>query len=173
MTRPPFSEKALLQRIRLLVVLFIVGVALSGATALPLNREVGSIAAWLAAHEQVGRWMPELVPWISTVREGLTAVDRYYPFLSYGTDWLAFGHFMIAIAFVGLWRAPVRNRWVLEWGMIACALVVPYALVMGGVRGIPFWWRLIDCSFGVVGIIPLWLCRRYVLALATTHGEGR
>jgi len=50
--------------------------------------------------------------------------------------------------------------------MIACVLVVPFALVMGGIRGIPFAWRLIDCSFGVFGIIPLWLCRQQIEQLA-------
>jgi hypothetical protein len=28
-------------------------------------------------------------------------------------------------------------------------------------RGIPFWWRLIDCSFGIFGTIPLWLCLKW------------
>ena len=26
--------------------------------------------------------------------------------------------------------------------------------IFGAVRDIPFWWRLIDCSFGVFGAIP-------------------
>ena len=59
------------------------------------------------------------------------------PFLGYGTDWLAFGHFVIAIVFIGPLRDPVKTVWVVEFGMIACVLVVPFALVMGGVRGIP------------------------------------
>jgi hypothetical protein len=37
--------------------------------------------------------------------------------------------------------------------------VIPYALLMGGVHGIPSWWRLVDCSFGVFGAVALWLCR--------------
>jgi hydrogenase/urease accessory protein HupE len=78
----------------------------------------------------------------------------------YGTDWLAFAHIVIAIAFFGAIRDPVRNIWVVEFGMIACMLVVPLALIWGGVRSIPFFWRLIDCSFGVFGILPLWLARR-------------
>jgi len=45
--------------------------------------------------------------------------------------------------------------------MIACAMVVPLALICGAIRGIPFDWRLIDCSFGVVGGIPLYLCNRW------------
>jgi hypothetical protein len=32
-------------------------------------------------------------------------------------------------------------------------------------RGIPFWWRLIDCSFGILGAVPLWLARRLVKKL--------
>jgi hypothetical protein len=35
-------------------------------------------------------------------------------------------------------------------------------ILSGAIRGIPVWWRLIDCSFSVFGIIPLWLCRRWV-----------
>ena len=38
---------------------------------------------------------------------------------------------------------------------------IPYALLMGGVHGIPSWWRLVDCSFGVFGAVPLSLCRRW------------
>ena len=49
--------------------------------------------------------------------------------------------------------------------MIACVLVLPLALVMGPLRGIPLYWRLIDCSFGVVGIIPLAVSRRCILRL--------
>ena len=73
---------------------------------------------------------------------------------------------MIAIAFVGALRDPVRNIWLFTFGMIACVLVIPYALIFGAVRGIPIWWRLIDCSFGVIGFIPLWFCRKWVRELA-------
>ena len=34
------------------------------------------------------------------------------------------------------------------------------ALICGPLRGIPVYWRLIDCSFGVIGIIPLVYCLR-------------
>jgi hypothetical protein len=94
------------------------------------------------------------------VREALVESDAKHPFLAYGYDWLAFGHFVIALAFVGAWREPVRNRWLFDFGLIACALVIPYAIIFGGLRGIPVYWRLIDCSFGVFGAVPLWLCRR-------------
>ena len=45
-------------------------------------------------------------------------------FLFYGTDWLAFGHFVIALAFVGGLRDTVRNKWLFTWGMLACVLLI-------------------------------------------------
>lgn len=49
--------------------------------------------------------------------------------------------------------------------MTACVLVTAAAPVFGPIRGIPFYWRLIDCAFGAVGIIPLWLARRWTLRI--------
>ncbi|MGC2162938.1 MAG: hypothetical protein WA634_13565 [Silvibacterium sp.] len=85
--------------------------------------------------------------------------------MSYGTDWLAFAHLAIAIAFIGPYIDPVRNKWVITFGLIACGGVIPLALIAGHIRGIPLAWRLIDCSFGVFGSIPLLLCRRLIINL--------
>jgi hypothetical protein len=136
-------------KIRFLTGLFIIGLFLSGVTAIPLQSEVD----WLAKYSNS--------EWLSRVHTALDQTQAQYPFLFYGTDWLAFGHIVIAIAFIGAWRDPVRNRWLFDFGLIACALVIPYALIFGGVRGIPLWWRFIDCSFGIFGTIPLWLCRKW------------
>ena len=75
--------------------------------------------------------------------------------MAYGTDWLAFAHLVIAVAFIGPLLDPVRNRWVITFGMIACVMVLPLALICGPIRGIPLYWQLIECSLGVFGIIPL------------------
>ena len=80
-------------------------------------------------------------------------------------DGCLIAHFVIAIAFLGAVREPVRNRWLFDFGLIACGLVVPFALLVGGWRGIPLWWRLVDCSFGILGFIPLWFCRGWTLEL--------
>jgi hypothetical protein len=55
--------------------------------------------------------------------------------------------------------------------ILACALVIPLALVAGAVRGIPFYWRLIDCSFGVFGVVPLVYALRCVRRAGTAEGE--
>ena len=142
--------------------LFIIGLVVSGATAIPLMPEVDGLAKLLGVADRTSGDATGVAHWILRVREALDNTDLKYPFLAYGTDWLAFGHFVIAIAFVGALRDPVRNVWLYTFGMIACALIVPYAFVMGGVRGIPVGWRLMDCSFGVFGIVPVWLCRKWV-----------
>jgi len=86
--------------------------------------------------------------------------------VAYGTDWLAFAHLVIALLFVGPFRDPVRNVWVIQFGMIACVAVIPLALVCGPLRGIPFYWQLLDCSFGVFGFIPLWFVHKYTKEVA-------
>jgi hypothetical protein len=160
------DETRLRRRVRLWLVVFIVGLVLSGITAFPLVWEIHLLARILgipagadpAAYDGL-RW------WIATVQKGLNESDRLYPFLAYGTDWLAFGHVVIAVFFLGPLKNPVRNIWVIQAGMIACVLVLPLALICGPIRGIPFGWRLIDCSFGVFGLLPLWLCLQDIRAL--------
>jgi hypothetical protein len=163
------TKAALLSRIRFWLVLFIVGLALSGLTAFPLQRElvllnhlVGVPAVAPTGDE------PALYSWLRRVMVAVTATNRDYPFLAYGTDWLAFGHLVIAMAFLGPLRDPVRNKWIFTFGVLACAGVIPLALIAGQLRGIPFYWRLIDMSFGVFGAIPLLLCLGYVRRLERT-----
>jgi len=137
---------------------------ISGATAIPLETELRWLAQIAGAD---GNVQPGgFAGGVGKVREALMETNARFPFLAYGTDWLAFAHFVIAIAFIGPLRDPVKNVWVVEFGMIACGLIVPFALAMGSVRGIPFGWRLMDCAFGIIGILPLWFCRRLIQQLA-------
>jgi hypothetical protein len=154
-------QKILRRRISLLTQLFIIGLFFSGVTAIPLDGEVNLLVKYFHAEGNPSDW----AQWLVRINDALAQTRAQHPFLFYGTDWLAFGHFMIALVFVGALRDPVRNRWLFDFGLIACALVIPFAFVFGGVRGIPVWWRMIDCSFGVFGFIPLWFCRGWVKEL--------
>lgn len=160
------GQRESLRRIRFWLGVFIAGLVLSGVTAFPLVTEL----RWLDAAVHTSLLEPltratGLLPWVVRVREAVTETNAQYPFLAYGTDWLAFGHLVIATAFIGAWRDPMRNRWLITFGLIACAGVIPLAMIAGAVRGIPFGWRLIDCSFGVFGSIPLLMCRRCLAVL--------
>ncbi|MFE2586274.1 hypothetical protein [Streptomyces sp. NPDC059378] len=158
------DRAALVRGIRVWLVIFVVCLVLSGATAFPLVHELRWTEDLLRALS-VPEHLPALMSWIERVRTGLDTADAEYPFLLYGTDWLAFAHLVIAVAFYGPYRDPVRNIWVVEFGMIACAGIVPLALICGPVRGIPFWWTVVDMSFGVFGVIPLYVVRRRIKLL--------
>ncbi len=152
--------------IRFWLALFIVGLVVSGVTAFPLEAELHWLLLVLSA--PAVRPIAEttcLLPWIARVNEGLSETNSRYPFLAYGTDWLAFAHLVLAVLFLGPYRDPVRNKWIITFGLIACGGVIPLALIAGHVRGIPILWRLVDCSFGIFGAIPLLRCRWLISAL--------
>lgn len=160
------SSRMHLRRIRFWLALFIAGLVLSGLTAFPLPPEVRSLDHLLhTASLQPIAQSAGLLPFVDRVNDALAVAGSQYPFLAYGTDWLAFAHLVIAVAFLGPLVDPVRNKWVIAFGLIACAAVIPLALIAGSIRGIPFAWRLIDSSFGVLGSVPLVFCRSHLRAL--------
>ncbi len=152
-----------LHRFRLSLGLFVIGLVLSGLTAFPLLTEIRLLGQSLNIGDPADyASYAGLRHWIAFVWQGLEQTYRHYPFIGYGTDWLAFGHLVIALFFIGPWREPVANAWVLRIGLIACASVIPLALIGGAVRAIPVSWRLIDCSFGIFGAVPLAYCLRLI-----------
>ena len=154
------------RRIKINVWIMITGLFLSGATAFPIETEL----AWLVNH---ATWFPEAIAaWLQTIYYALKATNNAYPFLAYGTDWLAFAHIMLAVLFIGPLKDPVKNIWVIEFGMIACVAIIPLAFIAGPIRGIPIFWRCIDSSFGVVGIIPLYICYRDIRKLTSLNIKG-
>jgi hypothetical protein len=146
------SSSPYLRTIRISVVIVIVGLFLSGATAFPLEHETGWLAALLDRHPVLPHG---IIVWIDRVHQALHDDSIRAPFLAYGTDWLAFAHLALAVLFVGPLVDPIRNKWVLQFGLIACVGVFALALIAGPLRGIPITWRFIDCSFGIFGAIPL------------------
>jgi hypothetical protein len=168
------SERQRLSRIRIWLWLFVAGLLLAGITAFPLEWESRVLSQWLhGSGAWAGDAFPAMRAWINQVRYGFAVSYHRYPWLAYGTDWLAFGHITIAVAFAGPIRDPVRNKWVVQFGMIACILVIPLALICGPLRGIPAFWTPIDCSFGVVGVIPLLLAARQIRALERAESAER
>ena len=153
------QEKKLRRRINLCILFFMFALFISGVTAFPLETEL----RWFDVHSS---FLPTMLSeWIHKVYSGVQETGLKYSFMAYGTDWLAFAHIVIALAFVGPLRDPVRNKWVIDWGIINCILIFPLALIAGHYRGIPFFHQLIDCSFGLIGLIPLLIARRDIREL--------
>jgi hypothetical protein len=154
------------KEIRRWIILFMSVLFLSGVTAIPVEWELSMISRFFPLGSRTGDWLDR-------VHAGFTDINRQYPFLSYGHDWLAFAHFVLALLFIGPLRDPVRNKWVISFGIMACALIIPFALIAGHFREIPFWWRLIDCSFGILGIIPLSICLKKINRIEESETKNK
>jgi hypothetical protein len=161
------TETELLYKIRCCIGIIIFGLIVGGATAIPLREELD----WLTDLLDPGR-TDSVSLWLNKVRHALDDTYAKYPFVAYGTDWLAFGHFVIALVFVWAWKDPVRYSGLFNFGILACILIVPYAFIFGQLRQIPWGWRLIDCSFGVFGLVPLLLARKWVQQLELRPKEN-
>ena len=156
------------QIIRWLLGFFIITLFLSGLTAIPVESELSFLLRFFPSTSGMHHWL-------SKVLAAYCEVNAAHPFLLYGYDWLAFAHFVLAILFVGPYMDPVKNIWVIQFGLLACVLILPWAFIAGTLRGIPFGWQLIDCSFGVFGAIPLWICYRKAkqLSLYNPHSLNK
>lgn len=135
---------------------FIAALVLSGITTFAIESELAWLVRVLPPQKQL------LHHWLRTVYNAVKSTNEQYPFISYGSDWLAFAHLVIAVAFIGPLRDPVRNKWIIRFGQTACIAIFPLAFIAGHIRQVPLFWQLIDCSFGVFGCIPLTICYRKI-----------
>ncbi|MFH2094726.1 MAG: hypothetical protein ABIJ16_03415 [Bacteroidota bacterium] len=152
------NDRKRIKTIRFFILIFIAGLFISGLTAIPLQAELQLLAGFVKSNN-LGSW---LTKWILDVQGALADTGDKYPFLFYGTDWLAFAHFVIAILFIGPLLDPQKNIWVIQFGMIACILLIPYALLSGHFREIPLYWRFADCLFGIFGFIILAYIHKHI-----------
>jgi hypothetical protein len=158
-------------RVRWLIIFFMAGLILSGLSAIPTQWETQVLKELFGSGTWLAGLLPVISAWVDRIHEAVNTSYSQYPFLAYPNDWLAFGHVAIAVAFIGPLRDPLRNIWVIEFGMIACMLVIPWAILFSAARDIPIFWTLIDMSFGILGIIPLWFVRRDILSMRTVSSS--
>jgi len=157
----------MLFRYRFALSIFIAGLVLSGISALPLQWELSILDRWTGSGQTAPTFVPQRIgDFISFVHSGIEKTYAEFPFFGYGTDWLGFAHFVIALFFILPLVNPLKYRAVLYVGMVACAGIIVLALVAGPIRGIPVFWTVIDCSFGIFGAIPLIYCLRITKKLA-------
>ena len=145
------KERKTIRLIRQLLLFFIIVLFLSGLTAIPVEAELSFLLNAFSSSAQLHYWLEKVL-------SAYKNVNHDAPFLLYSYDWLAFAHFILAILFIGPYRNPIKNIWVIEFGLIACILIFPLAFIAGSFREIPIEWRLTDCLFGLFGAIPLGIC---------------
>lgn len=154
------------KKIRRLIVFFMVALVLSGITAFPVETEL----RWVLKAKD---FMPDaVVDWLRSCYDAIKDTNINYPMLAYGYDWLAFAHIVIAGAFIGVYKDPVRNKWIIDWAIMACIAVLPLAFIAGPIRHIPFFHILIDCAFGIIGLVPLFICKKWIKQLEENNQRG-
>ncbi|MDB5120713.1 MAG: hypothetical protein JWN56_1931 [Sphingobacteriales bacterium] len=158
-------QEKLKTKIKRWIIFFIVALILSGITAFPIESQLQ------IAMNHLDVFPVTMQQWFSTIYHAVKTTNDNFPYLAYGTDWLAFAHIVIATAFIGPLRDPVRNIWLIQFGMIACLMVFPLAFIAGPIRHIPFFWQLIDCSFGLIGILPLYVCYKKIKQLEILQAD--
>ena len=131
------------------------GLFVSGVTVWPAISELNFALSIL----------PEsgLKSFVLQVKEGLQSVNETHPYLMYGYDWLAFAHICLSILFLGAIKDPVRNKWIVQCGLIMCALIPVLSLICIPLRGIPFYWFIFDFLFAPGAAIPLVIALRDII----------
>jgi hypothetical protein len=158
-------EAQLRKKIKAAIIITIIGLLLNGISAVPLLTELKILLSKPDALPQFLR------DWWTYVNTGVTETSSKYEFMRYGFDWLAFAHLLIAIAFLGPLKDPVKNEWLIKWGMIACVLSVIMALGWERLRNIPLWWSFIDALIAIVAFIILWFCNKWIQELKRTVAQ--
>lgn len=142
------ASHALIRKVRICMIIVIGGLFISGVTAFPLQTELEWLSGYFDSNTTLGEWFHR-------VTGAIVSTNAQYPYLSYGTDWLAFAHIILAFAFIGPYLDPWKNKWMVFVGLVSCVAIFPMVAIAGQVRGIPWFWQLVDCSFGIVAFFPL------------------
>jgi energy-converting hydrogenase Eha subunit A len=150
---------------RIWLMLFSTALIASGLTAIFAREGLRMLSPLFTQGSAFGALWPSMSEWLSLVFQAIEETYDKYPFLAYGYDWLAFGHFILSIPFLMAIRDPIRHSWVITYGISACLAVLPFAIVFGAIRGIPLFWRGVDTLFGLGGLIVLMVLRRQLKAL--------
>jgi hypothetical protein len=146
-----------LKRAKLMIGIVVFGLLVSAVTIWPAIPELKMAVriAWGDA-EPTG----VLHSFVVRTIEGLEAMEADYPFILYAHDWLAFAHIVLAILFAGAIKDPIRNVWIVQCGLIMCALIPVLAGICVPIRGIPWVWFWIDFAFAPGAALPLWIALR-------------
>jgi len=134
-----------MKKIRTYTALLMAGLVIAGVPAFFIPWGVDLIVN----HSPLPKWINQTA-WLNYVLNGVIQIDKSYDFIWYGMDWMAFAHLLFAILFYGLYKDPIRNKWLVSFGLVACVAIAPIALGFGHLRGIPLIWQFLDMAFGVI-----------------------
>jgi len=145
-----------MKRVRIIIIAFSAIFFLSGLTVFPVEWEIRTLLKVLWGNSAPNEGMfPAIHQMLISINNDLPLLKSQYPYIFYGFDWLGFAFIIMTILFLGTLRDPVRNKWIFQFALISCILVIPMAFIFAPLRGLPWTWAFVDSSFGVFGAIPL------------------
>lgn len=148
-----------MKTIRLHLSVFILLLIISGITAFPITTEINYLFAIRDSFPLFfTQWIEQLY----------ASIHQTPDVMLYGTDWLAFAHIVISLFFIPVYSNPIQHKVNIYIGMIACVLVFPLAFICGPIRGIPFFHQIIDCLFGLLGVLYLYFILKKINQLQTS-----
>ena len=156
------EHKKIRRRIRVLLVLFVLGLAFGCQIVLFVEPQLAWLKDMLGPGTRMGQHFPNLSEWINHLYEGITETYSKYPFMAYCMDWLAFAQLAFIIFFIGAIIDPARNVWIIKSAMVICVMHILLAFGSGRFRGIPFFWQLLDSTFGIFGLVVLYLAYKNI-----------
>lgn len=152
------TERQLLGRTRIWLLVFISGVFLSGYAFIPLEKILLLVQGWVHAYAPMGH----IKKLYDSFYDASLITNDNLPFLAYRRFWMAFARIAVAICSIAVFVNPMRNRTVLDVSAVLAMAVLPLSLLHGIVYHVPLFWITTDCLMAFGSLLPLALCRRYI-----------
>jgi len=154
------NKKRTLTFARIWLIIFSTALILAGTTAIFPREGLRLLSPLFQPGSILDSLWPSMAQWLVLVQQAIEETYSNFPFLAYGYDWLAFGHYIISIPFIMAIRDTSKIPWVINYGIFACITLFPFAFVFGAIREIPIFWRGVDALFGIGGLIVLLILRK-------------
>lgn len=158
----PVRPASLLSRIRLVLAIAIVCLILGSLATLAAPHTISVVLSILSRMEIATPDTSHSFRWLQHIQLQLGRDSDLHPMLHFCADLFAFVQLVFALALIGPLRNPIRNQWVIQFGILACCGLIPVALILGPWHGLPMAWRLVSCGAALCGIVTLMLCRHYI-----------
>jgi hypothetical protein len=156
------DERNLLKRIRIFLIIFALGLIFALHTVVVVQPETGLFVRYLGHGTFMDSVLPFVSDWVEHLHLAISDTYQKYPVIAYCMDWLSFACVVFVIFIYGAIKDPVRNVWIVQVFLAACALACLLPFIAGPFRGIPIFWRMIDGSFGFLGFFWLWIPYRWI-----------
>ena len=163
------NEQKTLKKIRIYLILFLLAFLFSLHTVVFIEVETELLAKYVGHDTFMEELCPSISAWIEHLNLAVSETYSSYPFFAYCMDWLVYAFVVLAIFLLGAIKDPVRNVWVVQVFMVACCLGFILPFIVGPIRDIPVFWRSIDSSCGLIGLLFLLLPYRLIRKLEALH----